>query len=51
MVANLNTTVNCHSAIAIYCGTLTIENVGTVVNYWGIFITLAPGVKVIKIPR
>ncbi len=35
MVANLNMSV-------IYCGILTLENVGAAVNYCGIFITLAP---------
>jgi len=38
MVANLNTAV-------IYHGILTLENVGPAVNYYGIFITLAPGAK------
>jgi len=38
MVANLNTAV-------IYHGILTLENVGIAVNYYGIFITLAPGAK------
>jgi hypothetical protein len=36
MVANLNTAVILHSI-------LTLENVGTAVNYCDIFITLAPG--------
>jgi hypothetical protein len=36
MVVKLNIT-------AIYNGILTEENVGTAVNYHGIFITLAPG--------
>jgi hypothetical protein len=36
MVANFNTAV-------INSRILTIENVATVVNYCGIFITLAPG--------
>jgi hypothetical protein len=38
MVANLNTAVICHVI-------LTHENVGTVLHYRGIFITLAPGIK------
>ncbi len=38
MVANLNTPVICHVI-------LTHENVGTVLHYRGIFITLAPRVK------
>jgi hypothetical protein len=36
MVANLKT-------VAIYCGILTLENVGTVVMYHNIFKTLATG--------
>jgi hypothetical protein len=56
MVASLNTMV-------IYRRILTLKSVGTVVNYCGIFITLAPGVtskriiqvtpgaNVIKIPQ
>jgi hypothetical protein len=35
MVANLNTAVNYHRF-------LTLENVGTAINCYGIFITLAP---------
>jgi hypothetical protein len=42
MVANLNIAVA-------YCGILTLENVGTVVNYGSIFITLASGPNVIKL--
>jgi hypothetical protein len=38
MVANLNTAVICNI-------TLTLENVGTTVNYHGIFITLASGLN------
>jgi hypothetical protein len=36
MVANLN-------AVVVYDGILTLETVGTGVNYRGIFITLAEG--------
>jgi hypothetical protein len=39
----LNTVAIYWGAMVIYCGILTtIENVSTVVNYYGIFITLAP---------
>ncbi len=41
MLANLNNTV-------IYYGTLTLENIGTLENCYGIFITLTLGVNVIK---
>jgi len=41
-VANLNATV-------FYCRILTLENVGTEVNYRGIFIKLAPGACTIKL--
>ncbi len=41
MVANLNTAV-------IYCRILTLNNVGTAVNYCSIYIRLAPGLKVIR---
>ncbi len=43
MVASLNNTVIYHDTIAIYCGILILGNVGTAVNYRGIFLTLAPG--------
>jgi hypothetical protein len=43
-VANLNTAV-------VYNGILSLQNVGTSVNYHGIFITLIPGPNVIKISR
>jgi hypothetical protein len=33
----------------IYCSILTLENVGFVVIYQGIFITLAPGACTIKL--
>jgi hypothetical protein len=40
IVANLNTTV-------IYCSILTLERIGTVIIYYGIFIRLVKGVNVI----
>jgi hypothetical protein len=43
MVGNLNTEIIDSETTVIYCGFLTIENVGTAVNYDCIFITLAPG--------
>ncbi len=42
MVAKLNTLVIYHGTTVIYHCILTVENVGTVVNKRGIFITLAP---------
>ncbi len=42
MVANLNASVIFPDIAVIHGGLLTIENVGTVVNYHGIFIPLAP---------
>ncbi len=42
MLANLNIFV-------IYCRSLNKGNVGTVVNYWSIFITSAPGACTIKL--
>jgi hypothetical protein len=43
MVANLNTAVIYRGTAVIYHGILTLENVGTAVNYSNIFITLGPG--------
>ncbi len=42
VVVNLNTVVICH-------GILTLENVGSAVNYSGIFITLASSVNITKL--
>jgi hypothetical protein len=41
--------VSISNTVVIYSGILTLENVGTVANYCGIFITLAPGPNVIKL--
>ena len=49
MVANLNTVVIYHGTSVIYRGILTLENVGTAVNYRGIFITFAPEANPIKL--
>ncbi len=43
MVANWNIMVNYHGITVICCGILTLENVGTVVNYHHILIRLTPG--------
>jgi hypothetical protein len=43
-VANLNTAV-------VYSGILSLQNVGTSVNYHGISTTLIPGANVIKLSR
>ncbi len=42
MVANLNTMV-------IYCKILILDILGTVINYRGIFIALAPGPNVTRL--
>jgi hypothetical protein len=49
MVVNLNTAVIYRGTVTIYCGILAIENIGTAVNFHGIFKTLAPGVNVAKL--
>jgi hypothetical protein len=49
MVASLNNIVIYHDTIAIYCGILIVGNVGTAVNYRGIFLTLAPGACILKL--
>jgi hypothetical protein len=41
MVVNLNAKIIYSGTAVISCVFLTAENAGTVVNYWGIFITLA----------
>jgi hypothetical protein len=41
MVANLNDEVIYHGTAVIYKDILALENVGTAVDYLGIFITLA----------
>jgi len=43
-VIYFNTMIIYHGTTVIYCGILTPENVGTVVNYYSIFITFAPDV-------
>ncbi len=42
-VANLSSTIIYFGTTLIYSGNLTLENVGTAVNYRGIFIILAQG--------
>jgi hypothetical protein len=46
MVANLNTAKIYHDTAVFYSGILTLENVGTAVNYCSIFITLVPDVNI-----
>jgi hypothetical protein len=38
MVVDLHTVVIYHGTTAIYCGILTVENIGTVVKYHGIIL-------------
>jgi hypothetical protein len=45
MVVNVNTAVIYHGTAEVYDGVFTIENV---VNYFGIFRTLAPGINNIR---
>ncbi len=44
-MVNLDATIIYHGNAVIYNGNLTLENVGTAVNYHSNFITLAPGIK------
>ncbi len=36
---------------AIYCGILTVENIGTVVKYHGIILSMVTGANVMKVQQ